>query len=494
MYGQHAAQGWRLTPQQAAVMAAQELARREARRKFDRLYPDSGPLRRELYPQHLRFFALGARFKTRAFMAANRIGKTEGGGGYELTCHLTGRYPAWWEGYRFARPIDAWLVGDTLQTVRDIIQAKLFGPPDAPGTGIVPGDLIGRTTLRQNGGGAYDTVLVRHVSGGWSRVGLKSYDQGRSAFQGTEKDVVWLDEEAPEEVRSECATRLMTTGGLLIETFTPLRGFTKVVQLYRGEGATMTADRVFERDGRVMVQAGWQDVPHIHPEEKERLRRETPPHLRDAREFGEPSMGAGAIYPVPESELLVDPFPLPQHWPLAYAMDVGWRRTAALWAAVSRDDGGTMPTVYLVSEHYRGQAEPAVHAQAIRSRGEWIPGVIDPAARGRGQKDGEQLLRLYRDLGLHLMPADNAVEAGIYDVWQLISTGHLKVFKTLQAFRAEYRMYRRDERGNIVKENDHLMDCLRYLVRSGLRRARTRPAGRVPVVAPQIVLDEVIGY
>jgi hypothetical protein len=53
-----------------------------------------------------------------------------------------------------------------------------------------------------------------------------------------------------------------------------------------------------------------------------------------------------------------------------------------------------------------------VHAEAIRARGAWIPGVID-AARGRGQKDGDQLLRIYRELGLDLEPASNGVEAGL---------------------------------------------------------------------------------
>jgi hypothetical protein len=63
---------------------------------------------------------------------------------------------------------------------------------------------------------------------------------------------------------------------------------------------------------------------------------------------------------------------------------------------------------------------------------------------------------------LHL--ADNAVEAGLYEVWQRLSTGRLKVFNNLSNFRTEYRMYRRDENGKIVKKNDHLMDAARYLV------------------------------
>ena len=96
---------------------------------------------------------------------------------------------------------------------------------------------------------------------------------------------------------------------------------------------------------------------------------------------GIPSLGAGAIYPVPESEVVVQPFKVPHYWPICYALDVGWNRTAALWAAHDTETD----TAYLVSEHYRAHAEPPIHAEAIKARGAWIPGVIDPAARGRSQ-------------------------------------------------------------------------------------------------------------
>lgn len=211
---------------------------------------------------------------------------------------------------------------------------------------------------------------------------------------------------------------------------------------------------------KYLVQAGWDDVPHLDEQTKKDLIESTPPYLRDARTKGIPSLGAGAIYPVQLSEVLVDPFLIPAYWPRMYALDVGWNRTAALWGAWDR----SVDCVYLYTEHYRGQVEPSIHATAIKARGEWIPGAIDPAARGRSQRDGEQLIQDYRNLGLKLTPAVNAFEAGLYDTWERLSTGRLKLFKTLQNTQAEYRLYRRDENGNVVKEFDHLMDCMRYIV------------------------------
>jgi hypothetical protein len=138
--------------------------------------------------------------------------------------------------------------------------------------------------------------------------------------------------------------------------------------------------------------------------------------------------------------------------------------------------------LYLYSEHYRGEAEPAVHAEAIRARGKWIAGVIDPTARNRSQADGRRLIELYRGLGLTLSEADAAVEAGIYEVWQRLSSGRLKVFRSLGNWLAEYRLYRRDEKGRVVKERDHLMDATRYLVVEFPSIARTE---RGPKPQPQ---------
>lgn len=215
----------------------------------------------------------------------------------------------------------------------------------------------------------------------------------------------------------------------------------------------------------------WDQTPHLSEKAKADLLSAYPIEQRNARTKGIPQLGSGAIYPIDEAEICVDPFQFPAWYRHVYALDVGWNRTAALWGAVDPETGVT----YLYSEHYRAQAEPAIHAAAILSRGKWIPGVIDPASRGRSQTDGQQLFSIYTDLGLVLTPADNGVESGIYQTWSLFSTGKLKVFKTLQNFLMEFRIYRRDEKGKVVKDMDHLMDCGRYLCTTGIGLAAQKP-------------------
>lgn len=225
---------------------------------------------------------------------------------------------------------------------------------------------------------------------------------------------------------------------------------------------------------RFCIAITWDDSPHLSEESKKALYDSIPPAQRDARTKGVPQIGAGAIYPIPEEDILCEPFDIPAWYRKAYGFDVGWQRTAALWGAIDPDED----VLYCYSEYYQGQAEPETHVQGIKARGEWVPGAADPASRIGSQKDGEKLFDVYRKLGLNLVQADNAVEAGTLDVWHRLLSGRLKIFSTLTNFRSEFRIYRRDEKGRVVKKNDHLQDCLRYLVRTGIGIAAQPPPDR----------------
>ncbi len=196
------------------------------------MYPDQGPLRRELYAKHMEHFALGRTFNERALFGGNRSGKTLAGC-YEDAIHLTGQYPNWWTGHRFTKPVDGWCAGDTAKTVRDILQRTLVGPPGDPqqwGTGLIPGDSILRTTPKHGLPDAIESIFVRHEpSGGSSSMQFKSYDQGRESFQGTGQHLIHLDEDCSQDIYVECFMRLMTTGGIIYWTATLVEGITPLM-------------------------------------------------------------------------------------------------------------------------------------------------------------------------------------------------------------------------------------------------------------------------
>lgn len=239
---------------------------------------------------------------------------------------------------------------------------------------------------------------------------------------------------------------------------------------------------------RYLVTADMSSVPHLTKEAQEAILRSTPLHQREARRTGVPSLGAGAIYPILEDLITVTDFEIPAWYPRCYGMDTGFKATAAVWKAYNLETG----IGYIYDCYKRGgpaggngyddpsmfdHTEPLLHAEAIKSRGAWMQGVADAAAIR--STDGKQYLHIYRDLGLNIeLPDKRSLEANILAVWQGLSSGKLKVFKSCNLWLDEFRMYHRDENGQVVHSNDHLCNATQYLEKAGLRIAKTKPAER----------------
>lgn len=201
----------------------------------------------------------------------------------------------------------------------------------------------------------------------------------------------------------------------------------------------------------------WDQAPHLTQEVKDELWASIPPFQRNARSKGIPSLGSGSVFLIAEEDIKVKDFAIPDHWPRAFSLDHGWNWFGAVWETLDRDTG----IRYLYSCYKRSQAEPPIHAEAIKARGKWIPGVGD--CSDINKYDGQQFLKIYRGLGLTLRLANKAVEAGLQKTWISLSTGKLKVFASCEPWFEEYRLYHRDEQGRIVKVNDHILDPTRYL-------------------------------
>lgn len=227
---------------------------------------------------------------------------------------------------------------------------------------------------------------------------------------------------------------------------------------------------------------GQDDAPHLNPpiisvEEREAILDDMLPHQQQARRTGRPSLGAGAIYPVDEDLLFIPPFEIPDFYTQGWSLDPGWRVTAALLGAYDPDT----ERYYLTAEYYGMRDQPVVHAAGIRAMLPWpkLEGCIDPSSDNvTNLKDGSKMKEEYEDLDLVLTKANNAVHAGLRHVLILMQIGRLKIFDTLVQLKKELRLYRRDEKGKIVKENDHLMDDMRYLLNTD-NAFHERPIPRV---------------
>lgn len=415
------------------------------------------------YEKQRKFHALGASELERLLRAGNQNGKTFAGAA-EMAYHLTGLYPDWWEGRRFKNPILAWAGSDTGETTRDNPQRALLGQVGEMGTGAIPGDLIGEKARALGVAELYDYVKIKHKSGGWSTLRLKYYAQGRQKWQGPPVDVVWMDEEPPQDIYSEALARTIATDGIIYTTFTPLLGMTDVCRKLLG--------------GPGDVNMTIEDAEHIPASERARIIAQFPPHERDARTQGIPILGSGRIFPVEESTIAVQAFPIPKHWAHIGAIDFGWDHpTAAVHLAWDRD----ADTVYVVNAYKRSEAIPLIHAAAVKGWGKF-PWVWPHDGLQHDKGSGAQLAEQYRSNGLNLLPdrvtypdGSNGVEAGLMDMLERMQTGRLKIFSHLNDWFEEFRLYHRKD-GKVVKEFDDLMSATRY----GLMGLRFAVAGSVP--------------
>lgn len=412
---------------------------------------------RTKYKKHLEFFELGSNALVRVFRAGNRCGKSYCGA-MEAAFHLTGQYPEWWRGRKFDRPVKMWAASTTAVKTKEIIQYAMLGSPDRPFERFLPEHLILETTTKPGTPKALSDVYIKHTSGATSVLSFKDYMQERQAFEGQRVDIIWLDEEAPKDIFDECKARIMSTSGnvdsqngVMYLTFTPLQGLTPLISHLMTEAGHNKSIK--------LITAEWDDVPHLTEENKQEMLAGMPPHIRDARMRGIPFLGTGQIYSAPLQDILVDNIKILPHWGCAYGLDEGYTATAACWVALDPDTD----TLYVYDEYMGRNQLASVNARAINLKGN-MQGVVDTSAFRTSPTEAVEVITEYINEGLDLVKAVKSVDPGINAVWERLATGRLKIFKTCHVTRAEYDVYHRDDNGEPVRTNIHMMDALRYII------------------------------
>ena len=411
------------------------------------------------YPKQRAFHEAGVNHRERLFRAGNQLGKSVAASA-ESSFHATGAYPDWWQGRRWDKPTRGWISGPSGELVRDGAQRLLLGPANAWGTGWLPKSAIVDITRANGVRDLADTVTVRHVSGGNSRIKFKSYDQGRQRWQAETLEWVYYDEEPPEEIYVEGLTRTNATEGMVFLAFTPLLGMSSVVRRFLSEPSPDRADINMTID----------DAEHISPEMRAKIIASYPPHEREARTKGTPILGSGRIFPVAEDIVSIPAFAIPPHWTQLGALDFGWDHpTAAVKLAWDRD----ADVVYVTHTHRLREATPMMHAAALKPWGAELPWAWPHDGLQHDKGSGEQLAQQYRAQGLKMLPEraqyenerGSGVEAGLMDMMDRMETGRLRVFSHLVDWFEEFRLYHRKD-GRVVKEHDDLMACTRYGIMS----------------------------
>lgn len=408
------------------------------------------------YPKQQEFFDAGNRYNERMLSAGNQQGKTEAGAA-ELTYHLTGEYPDDWFGRRWDRPITSWVCGESAEHNRDVLQEKLCGEPGvdiAWGSGLIPKENIVAKTTARGISEAIDSLQVRHKSGGISTLKFKSYEQGRTKFQGKPVDLVWGDEEPDMEVYTEMLARIAATDGSIYITFTPLKGITELWERFN----TPSKDRF-------RVTMAVKDALHFNtPEKIAKLLERYPTYQHATRLSGAPMMGEGRVFVTPEENIMEQPIlHLPLEWTKLMSIDFGighpFGCTIQAW---DRDND----VIHVVDAWAIADQTPVQHAMRMKTLGANIVCAWPQDGTAR-EKSGETVSQLYRAQGIRMLP-DHATfedggygtEAGVLEMDERMKTGRFRVASHLSDWFGEYRNYHR-KNGLIVKVRDDILSATR---------------------------------
>lgn len=440
------------------------------------------------------FHASGKVNQDRMLSAGNRCGKTYSGA-MEIAFHLTGLYPDWWEGYVCTEPPLIWVGSQTNEQSRDVTQKELLGGLDDAdkGTGTIPKFTIGKHTTRQAGiGDVVDTVDItwhhdrdeRRPAKRKAKLQFKSYEQGWKKFQGTAPNVIWLDEECDYRIFTECQTRLATTQGRLMVTFTPLSGQTDMV-LYFQEA----------KPGTELFYAGWEDSDHLDKDWCKAQLDRYPAHERDARARGIPMLGEGRVYALDEELIKIPPIPVPDHWARIIGIDFGTDHPAGcVLLAWDRDED----IVYVIKSKKERNMDALQHSEIIKGMGgnfgDRVP-VAWPHDGVNSEKSSNQpLFKTYLKHGVTMLSRTARYEENIggaqpkepiiMDIYERMRTGRFKVFETEGDWLKEFRNYHRKD-GKIVLRMDDLMSATNYAMidlrkAQPLRRRSSMTANRPP--------------
>jgi phage terminase large subunit-like protein len=317
---------------------------------------------------------------------------------------------------------------------------------------------------------ALQGLFVKHVSGKSSYLAFKSYEMEAIGFMGESIDVIWLDEEPAQQIYSQALTRIVDRGGLLYMTFTPENGVTQVVGAYLNN----------LQAGQDIIRATWDDASeevggHLTKEAMEQILSAYHPSERDLRTKGIPVLGSGLVYPIPEGQIICEPFPIPDYYRVIGGIDFGWDHpTAAVWIAHNADSD----CMYVYDCYRENKQDVIYHSRALKARGQWVPFSWPHDGNRKNGYGGPSLADSYRKEGVRMHfekftnpPAPgqtegqggNEIMPGIMEILGRMKTGRFKVFSNLKNWLEEYRTYHWQD-GKPVPLFDDLMQATRYAV------------------------------
>lgn len=301
-----------------------------------------------------------------------------------------------------------------------------------------------------------------------------SYDQDSSKSESDELDMVWGDEQMPEDIYSAVMARLVSRNGKFIMSVTPLYDISWAMQFLDNIDAQVSVFQFDIFDNPYNSEKAIKDFIEAMPE-----------HEKEARIHGRFMELQGLVYKELRQDvhLIGDDRPKPDS-PIIFTMDPHPRKpTVMTWSFIT----GKGDVVFFDELEMAGTARDiasAIRQKEFRHEARTLLRIIDPAAKGQGSHISFETdtLREFQKEGLDFTLADNS-EAGYNIVHEyltfdnskpLSSTNRPQCFFTKNVPKTWYGMTHlmwdewafknamKDDKERIKDWKKDFPDCVRY--------------------------------
>ena len=152
-----------------------------------------------------------------------------------------------------------------------------------------------------------------------------------------------------------------------------------------------------------------------------------------------------SLFGTPEEWFTVEGGPVPASWPRVGAVSISQSHFNAVWLAFEPATNAA----YVYETISVPRNDFAIHARTLKSRGAWLPFLMDWEEYGRSKTDNEAMAQKLAELGINIMVETFSFEAAVEDMAAKLPTAELRVFQNLTPWFAEYRRISRNEKGQI---------------------------------------------
>ncbi len=307
---------------------------------------------------------------------------------------------------------------------------------------------------------AQDRASVHLPDGG--SITSYSADSGPAKYQGISAKLIWLDEEGPESVFSECLMRIVDTKGKIIMTMTPLKGLTWPHEKFIINPPSPTSFVYHKIHGL--------DNPWVSSVKMRRAIKHLSLESQESRLYGHFRNQTGLVYHEFDQNIhVVKPFSIPEHFIRYRCIDFGVVHPFVCLVVVENPDDNSL---FVVAEYFKTEQTTIYNGNAVNklfSKYEPFEFTVCDSA----SKDARMLIA--RHCGIPNKPAPKHI--GVINTINLVKEllcpdaegkPRLYVFNTCKELLKEFRLYswktNRVGKDEVRKEFDHGLDALRYLV------------------------------